>query len=176
MCRQKDNGSSPVLEIFEEPLSRQTLSKQEKEWSEAVFSHCLFSSSIYLFHFNLIMLLFVDSVKEKVEVASTLSIFHPQCCSYRVTCFKGKTFRWKMQLFMFHFFCRKTQHSSLDQSSPPQTVLSAYNHPMLGTYDSKDDFPLRKTGMELCYAFTSLLSIYNTPLFPLHVGMQAIIK
>uniref|UniRef100_A0A665V9N2 Histone deacetylase n=1 Tax=Echeneis naucrates TaxID=173247 RepID=A0A665V9N2_ECHNA len=42
----------------------------------------------------------------------------------------------------------KTQHSSLDQSSPPQTTLSAYNHPMLGTYDSKDDFPLRKTASE----------------------------
>lgn len=53
------------------------------------------------------MLLFVGSVKEKVEVASALSIFHPQCCSYRVTCFKGKTFRWKMQLFMFHFFVEK---------------------------------------------------------------------
>ncbi|XP_035029815.2 histone deacetylase 4 isoform X1 [Hippoglossus stenolepis] len=42
----------------------------------------------------------------------------------------------------------KTQHSSLDQSSPPQTALSAYNHPLLGTYDSKDDFPLRKTASE----------------------------
>uniref|UniRef100_A0A3P8SDR0 Histone deacetylase n=1 Tax=Amphiprion percula TaxID=161767 RepID=A0A3P8SDR0_AMPPE len=42
----------------------------------------------------------------------------------------------------------KTQHSSLDQSSPPQTALSAYNHPVLGTYDSKDDFPLRKTASE----------------------------
>uniref|UniRef100_A0A674NHW5 Histone deacetylase n=1 Tax=Takifugu rubripes TaxID=31033 RepID=A0A674NHW5_TAKRU len=42
----------------------------------------------------------------------------------------------------------KTQHSSLDQSSPPQTALSAYTHPMLGTYDSKDDFPLRKTASE----------------------------
>ncbi|XP_041856752.1 histone deacetylase 4 isoform X3 [Melanotaenia boesemani] len=42
----------------------------------------------------------------------------------------------------------KTQHSSLDQSSPPQTALLAYNHPMLGTYDSKDDFPLRKTASE----------------------------
>lgn len=48
----------------------------------------------------------------------------------------------------FFFFRRKTQHSSLDQSSPPQTALSAYTHPMLGTYDSKDDFPLRKTGKE----------------------------
>ncbi|KAI4805822.1 hypothetical protein KUCAC02_010418, partial [Chaenocephalus aceratus] len=43
------------------------------------------------------------------------------------------------------FWYGKTQHSSLDQSSPPQTALSAYCHPMLGTYDSKDDFPLRKT-------------------------------
>ncbi|XP_029936290.1 histone deacetylase 4 isoform X2 [Myripristis murdjan] len=42
----------------------------------------------------------------------------------------------------------KTQHSSLDQSSPPQTALSAYNHPILGMYDSKDDFPLRKTASE----------------------------
>ncbi|XP_038604657.1 histone deacetylase 4 isoform X6 [Tachyglossus aculeatus] len=40
----------------------------------------------------------------------------------------------------------KTQHSSLDQSSPPQSGVSAtYNHPVLGMYDSKDDFPLRKT-------------------------------
>ncbi|XP_062389744.1 histone deacetylase 4 isoform X1 [Sardina pilchardus] len=43
----------------------------------------------------------------------------------------------------------KTQHSSLDQSSPPQTGMSTYNHPtMLGMYDSKDDFPLRKTASE----------------------------
>ncbi|XP_061923597.1 histone deacetylase 4 isoform X3 [Entelurus aequoreus] len=42
----------------------------------------------------------------------------------------------------------KTQHSSLDQSSPPQATLSAYQHPLLGTYDSKDDFPLRKTASE----------------------------
>lgn len=42
---------------------------------------------------------------------------------------------------------RKTQHSSLDQSSPPQSGVSAsYNHPVLGMYDAKDDFPLRKTG------------------------------
>ncbi|ELW63536.1 Histone deacetylase 4 [Tupaia chinensis] len=41
----------------------------------------------------------------------------------------------------------KTQHSSLDQSSPPQSSVSAsYNHPVLGMYDAKDDFPLRKTG------------------------------
>ncbi|XP_036397085.1 histone deacetylase 4-like [Megalops cyprinoides] len=43
----------------------------------------------------------------------------------------------------------KTQHSSLDQSSPPQTGVSAtYNHPVLGMYDPKDDFPLRKTASE----------------------------
>lgn len=42
---------------------------------------------------------------------------------------------------------RKTQHSSLDQSSPPQSGVSAsYHHPVLGMYDAKDDFPLRKTG------------------------------
>ncbi|XP_063069547.1 histone deacetylase 4 isoform X2 [Engraulis encrasicolus] len=42
----------------------------------------------------------------------------------------------------------KTQHSSLDQSSPPQTGMSTYNHLPLGMYDSKDDFPLRKTASE----------------------------
>ncbi|KAJ8781655.1 hypothetical protein J1605_010913 [Eschrichtius robustus] len=40
----------------------------------------------------------------------------------------------------------KTQHSSLDQSSPPQSGASvSYSHPVLGMYDAKDDFPLRKT-------------------------------
>uniref|UniRef100_A0A673N2M8 Histone deacetylase n=1 Tax=Sinocyclocheilus rhinocerous TaxID=307959 RepID=A0A673N2M8_9TELE len=39
-------------------------------------------------------------------------------------------------------------HSSLDQSSPPQTSVSIYNPPAMGVYDSKDDFPLRKTASE----------------------------
>uniref|UniRef100_A0A7N5ZZ23 histone deacetylase n=1 Tax=Anabas testudineus TaxID=64144 RepID=A0A7N5ZZ23_ANATE len=42
----------------------------------------------------------------------------------------------------------KTQHSSLDQSSPPQTGVSTYNHPVLGVYNPRDDFPLRKTASE----------------------------
>uniref|UniRef100_A0A673KDR7 Histone deacetylase n=1 Tax=Sinocyclocheilus rhinocerous TaxID=307959 RepID=A0A673KDR7_9TELE len=42
----------------------------------------------------------------------------------------------------------KTQHSSLDQSSPPQTAVSTYNPLAMGVYDSKDDFPLRKTASE----------------------------
>ncbi|PIO38103.1 hypothetical protein AB205_0063290 [Aquarana catesbeiana] len=43
----------------------------------------------------------------------------------------------------------KTQHSSLDQSPPPQGGVSgSYHHPVLGMYDSKDDFPLRKTASE----------------------------
>ncbi|XP_061463750.1 histone deacetylase 4 isoform X2 [Rhineura floridana] len=47
------------------------------------------------------------------------------------------------------FWYGKTQHSSLDQSSPPQSgVTGTYNHPVLGMYDSKDDFPLRKTASE----------------------------
>lgn len=51
---------------------------------------------------------------------------------------------------------RKTQHSSLDQSSPPQTTASNYNHPAMGVYDSKD-FPLRKTGTS-CNTNTLILS------------------
>uniref|UniRef100_A0A673BYM7 histone deacetylase n=1 Tax=Sphaeramia orbicularis TaxID=375764 RepID=A0A673BYM7_9TELE len=39
-------------------------------------------------------------------------------------------------------------HSSLDQSSPPQTGVSTYNHPVLGVYNPRDDFPLRKTASE----------------------------
>ncbi|RXM33186.1 Histone deacetylase 4 [Acipenser ruthenus] len=47
------------------------------------------------------------------------------------------------------FWYGKTQHSSLDQSSPPQTGMSAtFNQPLLGMYDPKDDFPLRKTASE----------------------------
>ncbi|XP_034405672.1 histone deacetylase 4-like isoform X1 [Cyclopterus lumpus] len=46
------------------------------------------------------------------------------------------------------YWYRKTQHSSLDQSSPPQTGLSTYNHPVLGVYNPRDDFPLRKTASE----------------------------
>uniref|UniRef100_A0A674GY21 Histone deacetylase n=1 Tax=Taeniopygia guttata TaxID=59729 RepID=A0A674GY21_TAEGU len=41
-------------------------------------------------------------------------------------------------------------HTSLDQSSPPQTgspgTPPSYKLPLLGTYDGRDDFPLRKTG------------------------------
>lgn len=59
------------------------------------------------------------------------------------------------------FWYGKTQHSSLDQSSPPQSGVSGtYNHPVLGMYDSKDDFPLRKTGNVpidfLCYILSLL--------------------
>lgn len=63
--------------------------------------------------------------------------------------------------------CRKTQHSSLDQSSPPQSGVSGtYNHPVLGMYDSKDDFPLRKTGNApidfLCYLLSLLWHLVLT--------------
>lgn len=38
----------------------------------------------------------------------------------------------------------------MDQSSPPQTgspgTPPSYKLPLLGTYDGRDDFPLRKTG------------------------------
>uniref|UniRef100_A0A8C3JEZ2 Histone deacetylase n=1 Tax=Calidris pygmaea TaxID=425635 RepID=A0A8C3JEZ2_9CHAR len=43
-------------------------------------------------------------------------------------------------------------HTSLDQSSPPQTgspgTPQSYKLPLLGTYDGRDDFPLRKTASE----------------------------
>lgn len=61
------------------------------------------------------------------------------------------------------YFFRKTQHSSLDQSSPPQSGMSgAYNHPVLGMYDSKDDFPLRKTGKSYFSQFTYKTFILNS--------------
>ncbi|ROJ94870.1 Histone deacetylase 4 [Anabarilius grahami] len=58
----------------------------------------------------------------------------------------------------------KTQHSSLDQSSPPQTGISTYNHPVLGMYDPKDDFPLRKTGSvrPLCSLITLEMGLSGT--------------
>uniref|UniRef100_A0A672FUR8 Histone deacetylase n=1 Tax=Salarias fasciatus TaxID=181472 RepID=A0A672FUR8_SALFA len=47
------------------------------------------------------------------------------------------------------------QHASLEQSSPPQsntpgTPPSYKLPPLLGSYESKDDFPLRKTVSSLC--------------------------
>ncbi|XP_035253696.1 histone deacetylase 5 isoform X2 [Anguilla rostrata] len=49
--------------------------------------------------------------------------------------------------------CWGAHHTSLDQSSPPQsntpgTPPSYKLPPLLGSYDSKDDFPLRKTASE----------------------------
>lgn len=45
---------------------------------------------------------------------------------------------------------RGAHHASLDQSSPPQSgppgTPPSYKLPLLGPYDSRDDFPLRKTG------------------------------
>uniref|UniRef100_A0A8K9UKW7 Histone deacetylase n=2 Tax=Oncorhynchus mykiss TaxID=8022 RepID=A0A8K9UKW7_ONCMY len=41
-----------------------------------------------------------------------------------------------------------SSHTSLDQSSPPQTGMGTYNHPVLGIYNARDDFPLRKTASE----------------------------
>ncbi|CAM2108949.1 unnamed protein product [Caretta caretta] len=51
-----------------------------------------------------------------------------------------------------HSKCWGAHHTSLDQSSPPQTgspgTPPSYKLPLLGTYDSRDDFPLRKTASE----------------------------
>uniref|UniRef100_A0A8C4Y968 Histone deacetylase n=1 Tax=Gopherus evgoodei TaxID=1825980 RepID=A0A8C4Y968_9SAUR len=51
-----------------------------------------------------------------------------------------------------HPKCWGAHHTSLDQSSPPQTgspgTPPSYKLPLLGTYDSRDDFPLRKTASE----------------------------
>ncbi|CAO2645529.1 Histone deacetylase 5 [Lemmus lemmus] len=47
---------------------------------------------------------------------------------------------------------RGAHHASLDQSSPPQSgppgTPPSYKLPLLGPYDSRDDFPLRKTASE----------------------------
>ncbi|XP_051014707.1 histone deacetylase 5 isoform X2 [Acomys russatus] len=51
-----------------------------------------------------------------------------------------------------HPKCWGAHHASLDQSSPPQSgppgTPPSYKLPMLGPYDSRDDFPLRKTASE----------------------------
>ncbi|XP_069093959.1 histone deacetylase 5 isoform X8 [Pleurodeles waltl] len=51
-----------------------------------------------------------------------------------------------------HPKCWGVHHTSLDQSSPPQAgspgTPPSYKLPVLGTYDSRDDFPLRKTASE----------------------------
>lgn len=90
----------------------------------------------------------------------------PFCCSQRSregeAAFVPSVFHLgKVSPFSFSFhLCRKTQHSSLDQSSPPQSGVSGtYNHPVLGMYDSKDDFPLRKTGNAHIDVLRCLLSL-----------------
>ena len=44
----------------------------------------------------------------------------------------------------------RAHHTSLEQSSPPQSgspgTPPSYKVPLLGPYDGRDDFPLRKTG------------------------------
>ncbi|XP_012887486.1 PREDICTED: histone deacetylase 5 isoform X5 [Dipodomys ordii] len=51
-----------------------------------------------------------------------------------------------------HSKCWGAHHASLDQSSPPQSgppgTPPSYKLPLLGPYDSRDDFPLRKTASE----------------------------
>uniref|UniRef100_A0A2K6H119 Histone deacetylase n=1 Tax=Propithecus coquereli TaxID=379532 RepID=A0A2K6H119_PROCO len=51
-----------------------------------------------------------------------------------------------------HPKCWGAHHASLDQSSPPQSgppgTPPSYKLPLLGPYDSRDDFPLRKTASE----------------------------
>uniref|UniRef100_A0A4W3I7H9 Histone deacetylase n=1 Tax=Callorhinchus milii TaxID=7868 RepID=A0A4W3I7H9_CALMI len=48
-----------------------------------------------------------------------------------------------------HPKCWGAHHASLDQSSPPQsTTPPTYKVALLGSYDGKDDFPLRKTASE----------------------------
>ncbi|OXB61480.1 hypothetical protein ASZ78_010236 [Callipepla squamata] len=65
------------------------------------------------------------------------------------------------------FWYGKTQHSSLDQSSPPQSGVSGtYNHPVLGMYDSKDDFPLRKTASALSNKPTEIIPTKNAVCSP----------
>uniref|UniRef100_A0A670J382 Histone deacetylase n=1 Tax=Podarcis muralis TaxID=64176 RepID=A0A670J382_PODMU len=53
-----------------------------------------------------------------------------------------------------HPKCWGAHHTSLDQSSPPQTgspgTPPSCKLPLLGTYDSRDDFPLRKTVSSMC--------------------------
>ncbi|KAK2506535.1 hypothetical protein MC885_016728 [Smutsia gigantea] len=53
-----------------------------------------------------------------------------------------------------HPKCWGAHHASLDQSSPPQSgppgTPPSYKLPLLGPYDSRDDFPLRKTVSSVC--------------------------
>ncbi|CAB1414756.1 unnamed protein product [Pleuronectes platessa] len=57
------------------------------------------------------------------------------------------------------YWYRKTQHSSLDQSSPPQTGMSTYNHPVLGVYNPRDDFPLRKTAVKQRSSYSAIIHL-----------------
>lgn len=117
-------------------------------------------------------------VKPATHVSGSCSllavyIYNDSRCWFLLWCWNWRNYD-LYQFIMFMFFSslafwlllssfclslsliRKTQHSSLDQSSPPQTTASNYNHPAMGVYDSKD-FPLRKTGTS-CNTNTLILS------------------
>uniref|UniRef100_A0A674JL49 Histone deacetylase n=1 Tax=Terrapene triunguis TaxID=2587831 RepID=A0A674JL49_9SAUR len=65
---------------------------------------------------------------------------------------KSKELTTRLPLCFSACLRRGAHHTSLDQSSPPQTgspgTPPSYKLPLLGTYDSRDDFPLRKTASE----------------------------
>uniref|UniRef100_A0A7N6A8I1 Histone deacetylase n=1 Tax=Anabas testudineus TaxID=64144 RepID=A0A7N6A8I1_ANATE len=74
-----------------------------------------------------------------------------------------------------------SQHTSLEQSSPPQsntpgTPPSYKLPPLLGNYEGKDDFPLRKTGRthRLRQRDSVPLSLYTSPSLPnISLGLPA---
>lgn len=79
--------------------------------------------------------------KQRISLHSRVVAFRLVRAGFSPTC---------MSLLFFS----KNQHSSLDQGSPPQTGVSAYNHPVLGVYNPRDDFPLRKTGTSQSRGFS----------------------
>lgn len=63
---------------------------------------------------------------------------------------------------------RGAQHTSLEQCSPPQsntpgTPPSYKLPPLLGSYEGKDDFPLRKTGKREAEAVA--VFVYSIPCY-----------
>ncbi|XP_032472278.1 histone deacetylase 5 isoform X7 [Phocoena sinus] len=76
-------------------------------------------------------------------------------CFINVDCLVAGPAAWVITYICFHPLpppCRGAHHASLDQSSPPQSgppgTPPSYKLPLLGPYDSRDDFPLRKTASE----------------------------
>ncbi|XP_016850120.1 histone deacetylase 5 isoform X2 [Anolis carolinensis] len=126
--QQRKREQQRQEELEKQRLEQQLLILRNKEKSKERF-FCIFPGAIASTEVKLKLQEFLLSKSKELASAGGLNHSLPQ-----------------------HSKCWGAHHTSLDQSSPPQTgspgTPPSCKLPLLGTYDSRDDFPLRKTASE----------------------------